>query len=54
MKGTGFRSGSWFPKGRRKVVREFRIGNGLWILAAVAAVMLLVLLFWGAGIIHVD
>jgi hypothetical protein len=54
MKSSGSRSGSWFPKGRRKVIREFTRRDGLQILAALTVVMLLILLFWGMGIIRAD
>jgi len=54
MRTGSFRSGSRAPKGRKRVVREFTVRNGLWILAVIAVVMLFVYLLWGLGIVRFD
>jgi len=47
-------SGSRSFKGRKKVVKEFTIQQGLFALAIVALAMLLTFLLWGLGIIRFD
>ena len=47
-------SGSRSFKGRKKVVKEFSIQQGLYPLGIVALVMLLIFLLWGLGIIRFD
>jgi len=48
------RSGSRSFKGRKKVVKEFSIQQGLCTLGIVTLVMLLIFLLWGLGIIRLD
>jgi len=47
-------SGSRSFKGRKKVVKEFTIRQGLFALAIFALAMLLIFLLWGLGIIRFD
>jgi hypothetical protein len=41
-------------KGRKKKVKEFKVGHGLWILGTVNAILMGILLLWMLGYVRFD
>jgi hypothetical protein len=54
MRNGGFRSDSRPPRGRKRVIRNFTVRHGFWLLGVVTAIMLFIYLLWGLGIIRFD
>jgi hypothetical protein len=41
-------------RGRKKAVKKFTIGNGLWMMAVIAAGMIAMALLWLLGVLRPD
>ena len=41
-------------KGRKKAVKKFTLRNGLWMVLLITAAMIIMLLLWLTGVLHLD